>query len=219
MTKKTKTSSAQDAMRTLGSEQISDAELISIALGKSVSHAHELLSATDGFEGLVRKNVLEFQDIPKIGKATASKLVALVELARRISRVQARWTTSLRSPPDVARFIRATIGHLEQENFLLIGLDSRQRVILTRTIAVGSVSQVDVHPRELFRPCIRHGVHSIIIAHNHPSGDAEPSKADVDLTHRMCEVGRLVGIPVLDHLVVTAADHVSLTALGLVPAT
>jgi DNA repair protein RadC len=78
------------------------------------------------------------------------------------------------------------------------------------------MAQVDVHPRELFRPCIREGIHSVILAHNHPSGDCEPSEADVELTKRMCEVGRLVAIPVLDHLIVTDSEHCSLAALGFV---
>jgi len=212
-------STAQDAMRMLGAEQVSDAELISVALGVSTTSAYELLAATEGFNGLVKMNVLEFQDIPKVGKVTANKLVALVELSRRISQLKSMWPGSaLRQPSDAAQFVRAKIGHKEQECFAMIGLSSRQIPVLFQTVAVGSIAQVDVHPRELFRPCIRHGVHSILIAHNHPSGDAEPSEADVELTHRMCEVGRLLGIPVLDHLIVTATDYVSLATLGLVQA-
>ncbi len=98
-------------------------------------------------------------------------------------------------------------------------LNSRQRVIEAQVIGIGSLAQVDVHPRELFRPAIRLGAHSVIVAHNHPSGDPEPSDSDVQLTHRMAEAGLLVGIPVLDHVVVTPHDSVSLAQLGLVPGT
>jgi DNA repair protein RadC len=86
-----------------------------------------------------------------------------------------------------------------------------------RQIAVGSLAQVDVHPREVFRPLVRSGMHSVILVHNHPSGDVEPSDADLELTRRLSDVGRLVGIPVLDHLVVTRTDSISMATLGLLP--
>lgn len=100
---------------------------------------------------------------------------------------------------------------------MVLGLDARQRVRLVREVAQGSLAHVDVHPREVFRPLVRAGMHSAILVHNHPSQDADPSEADIDLTHRLVEVGRLVGIPVLDHLVVTRTRSVSVAALGLMP--
>lgn len=121
-------------------------------------------------------------------------------------------------PNHVADFLRAAIGDARQECFLVVGLDARQGVVQAWTAGVGSLSQVDVHPREVFRPVIVAGCHSVIIGHNHPSGDAEPSEADITLTTRMAEVGRLVGIPVLDHIVVTGMEHSSLAAMGLMPA-
>ena len=205
-------------MRALGAEAISDGELLAVALGMSMSSAYGLLAETGGFAGLVKMNTLEFQDIPKVGKSTASKLVAMVELSRRISQMKMQWVGSpLRQPCDVANFVRMTIGHKDQEHFVVIGLSARQHPIFHSVIAMGSLAQVDVHPREIFRPCIRNGVHAIVIAHNHPSGDPEPSEADIELTNRMCDVGVLVGIPVLDHVIVTPYDSVSLASLGLVP--
>lgn len=147
-----------------------------------------------------------------------------IKAAFRITRVcdescQARVQGAvLRQPSDAADFVRNVIGRKEQEYFAALLLDSRQRVVDVIGVAMGSLAQVDVHPRELFREAVRRGAHAIIIAHNHPSGDPEPSEADVELTHRMSEVGRLVGIPVLDHIVVSRDDSCSLASLGLLPA-
>lgn len=123
----------------------------------------------------------------------------------------------IRAPEDVASFVRGLIGRQEREHFLVLLLDARQRVIEAEVIHIGSLAQVDVHPREIFRPAVRLGAHSIILAHNHPSGDADPSDADIHLTQRMVDVGKTQGIPVLDHVVVTPLRSSSLAALGLVP--
>lgn len=141
---------------------------------------------------------------------------ALTDLCDRACQERAS-EAPLKSPNDVAAFVRSAIGRKPQEYFIALLLDARQNVIDARGVSVGSLAEVSVHPRELFRDAVRIGAHSVIIAHNHPSGDAEPSEADVDLTHRMAEVGRLVGIPVLDHLVVTPDDFSSLAQLGLLP--
>ena len=125
--------------------------------------------------------------------------------------------TKILDPAQGADFLRHAIGRKEQEWFAVILLSARQQVMDVLGLAVGSLSQVDIHPRELFREAIRRGAHSIIIAHNHPSGDAAPSDADIALTRRMAQVARMVGIPLLDHLVVTPTDSASLAALGMLP--
>lgn len=123
----------------------------------------------------------------------------------------------IRDPADAIALFRSMQGARDREFFSVLYLNARQRPIATSIVAIGSLSKVDLHPRELFREGVRLGAHSVILAHNHPSGSAEPSDADIRLTKRMAEVGRLMGIPVLDHLVVSEDDGVSLAALGLVP--
>jgi DNA repair protein RadC len=152
----------------------------------------------------------------RVGRRHATRILAARELGRRAALADLPWAAALRGPDDVARFVRARIGAAETETFLVIGCDARQRVRSVREISHGSLAQVDVHPREVFRDAIRDGVHSIIVAHNHPSGEPEPSQADIELTRRLVDVGRTVGIPVLDHLVVTRTRSCSLAALGLV---
>ena len=148
----------------------------------------------------------------------ASSLAAAFDLARRAAEHQTRYMTALRQPSDVVAYVRGHMGHLEQETFLVLFLDARQRVIDMREVGVGSLSHVDVHPREVFRDAVRLRAHALIVAHNHPSADPDPSQADLDLTKRLVDAGRLVGIPVLDHLVIGGTEAVSLSALGLVPA-
>jgi len=116
----------------------------------------------------------------------------------------------------VGLWLRSYLSGSQQEQFLAVLLDARSRPFHVIHAAKGSLTQVDVHPRELFRDAVRFAAHSIILAHNHPSGSAEPSDADVDLTLRMMDVGMLMGIPVIDHLVVTDSDIASMRALGLV---
>lgn len=113
--------------------------------------------------------------------------------------------------------MKARIGDAERETFLVIGCDARQRVRSVREVAVGGLAQVAVHPREVFRDAIRDGIHSIIVAHNHPSGEPEPSEGDIELTRRIADAGRMLGIPLLDHVIVTRTRACSLAGKGLVP--
>ncbi len=99
----------------------------------------------------------------------------------------------------------------------MITLDARSQAVALFEIAVGSLSRVELHPREVFKAAIRTGAHSIILLHNHPSGQPEPSQSDILITERMVEAGRLVGMPVVDHIVLTATDHRSLAELGMMP--
>ena len=150
----------------------------------------------------------------------ATKLMAAFRLGERVHTAQTAADAPVtRQPADAVNEIRKRfdIGGLEQEYFWVIALNSRQKVLDVFTVGIGSLAQVNVHPREIFKPLVRMSAHSCVIAHNHPSNDSDPSDADVALTRRIAEVGCLVGIPVLDHLVITADDHCSLASLGLIP--
>ncbi len=141
-----------------------------------------------------------------------------VAAAMRLSRTASMARDAYRSPigdPDAfAAFLRAKIGRDDAECFVAIPLDAQNRAIDMLVIHRGTVSRVDVHPREVFRPAVNVGAHSLIVAHNHPSGSPEPSPADYDLTQRLADTGRLLGIPLVDHLVIAASDHVSMAARG-----
>lgn len=148
----------------------------------------------------------------------AGAIVAAFALARVVSLGASEgggWRPQCRDPGDVADLLIPWLRGQEQESFCVVHFDARQRVVSVREVARGSLSHVDIHPRELFREAVRLAVHSLVMAHNHPSGSTEPSAADIELTHRMCEVGRLVGVPVLDHLVIAGDQYTSLAAAGL----
>jgi len=204
-----------------GSEALSNLELVALLLGggRSLERAASLLDEVGGLGGLVAASPHELGRASGVGQASATAVCAAVELGRRIALLELPYATALRQPSDVAEYVRALLGAAPQEVFVVLGLDARQRVRLVRRVGMGSLAHVDVHPREVYRPLVRAGMHAVILVHNHPSGDPDPSDADLELTRRLVEAGRLIGIPVLDHLVVTPYDSVSLSALGLIPGT
>jgi DNA repair protein RadC len=108
----------------------------------------------------------------------------------------------------------SSLGAKDREHFVALFLNVRHQVIRRRTLAIGSLSGVEIHPREVFKPAIKASAAAMIIAHNHPSGDPSPSRADIELTTRLRDVGELVGIPVLDHLVICRDGYVSLAERG-----
>ncbi len=149
----------------------------------------------------------------------ARRIVTAFELARTVGgdRGSCRY---VRRPEDAWRYIldrHPEIRDLEVELFVVIALNSRQRPLELFTVGQGTVAQVDVHPREVFCPLVRMRAHATIVAHTHPSGDPTPSDADVHLTHRLVKAAKLLGIPLLDHLVLAGDEFTSLAAVGLLP--
>ncbi|MCX4244802.1 RadC family protein [Paraliomyxa miuraensis] len=207
----------RERMMLFGREQLADVELLALILGggHAVNRALALMQDAGGLLGLDRANPQQLCRTSGVGLAGATAICAALELGRRVAQLQVPYARCIEGPDDVAAFLRASIGAASQETFLVLGLDVRQRLQMVRTIAVGSLCSVQVHPREVFRPLVQAGMHAVILVHNHPSGEAEPSDADVMLTHRMAEVGRLLGILVLDHLVVTRESTVSMVELGI----
>jgi DNA repair protein RadC len=175
-----------------------------------------ITEAYPGGRGLCATTEMELRGLG-CSEAQARRLLAAVGLQQYLRGGEYRPT--LRQPADVVTFVRkhTDIANSEQERFLVVALDARQRILSTWEVARGSLAQVDVHPREVFTPLVRARAHSAILVHNHPSEEADPSDADLDLTQRLCDVGKLLGIPVLDHIIVTATDHVSVAGRGLMP--
>lgn len=209
----------RERMLVLGPSTLGDGELVALILGggHSMRRADLLLRALGGLGGLAQALPQELAELPGIGEASATALCAAVELARRLERITLPCERWLGDPEAVHRFAQATLRGAPQEVFLVIGIDARQRVRLVREVGRGTVASVQVHPREVFRPLVRAGAHAAIVVHNHPSGEAAPSQADVDLTLRLCEVGWTLGIPLVDHVIVTDGGRASLCELGLMP--
>ena len=209
----------RERMLAFGPTALSNVELVALLLGggHSEQRALTLLQQVGGVGGLVRCVPAELLEVAGVGEASATAICAAVELARRIGQLEMPFESPIRGPEDVRRYLRASLRGRSQEVFVVLGLDARQRVRLVREVALGSCSGVEVTPREVFRPLVRAGSHSVLLVHNHPGGELRPSAADLRLTQRLVELGELLGIPVLDHLIVTDEGMSSLAGLGLLP--
>ncbi len=177
--------------------------------------ARAVLESLGGLEGLAGSGPGELMRVPGIGRAKACALCAVAELARRLGGSSLRRGDPIRCAEDAYLRVRAHLVLLRQEVFVALALDARHRVLALRRVAQGSATCVEVHPREVFGPAVREGGAAVIVAHNHPSGDPEPSSEDTALTARLVRAGELLGIPLLDHLVVGASSFVSLAERGI----
>ena len=199
-----------------GAETLATVELVACIIGgpAATKRAIAVLEG-GGLQALARAEPAHVCRAGGVRPAEAAAVAAAVELGRRVAQRATPYARSIEGPGDVAEFLRASIGDLPRESFVVIGLDVQLRLRMIRTVAVGSLASVHVHPRDVFAPFIGAGIHAVILAHNHPSGGVEPSDADVLLSHRMVAAGRLLGMPVLDHLIVTRTCAVSLAELGM----
>jgi DNA repair protein RadC len=191
-----------------GPSALSDGELLGLLFGignrekTAVELAGEVISEAGGLHGLYDVSVHELMLINGIGEAKACIILAAVELGRRIGQVRNPGRPVVSSPADVDRLLRGRIANLDRENFVAVLLNTKNEVIETPTVSVGTLSSSLVHPREVFKPAIRASAASVILAHNHPSGKAEPSLEDREITRRLCEAAGILGIEVLDHVIV-----------------
>jgi DNA repair protein RadC len=194
-----------------GSETLSSQELIALVLGRGVSGdpvmvtAQKLLSQFGSLEALVDASLEDLQMIRGIGPAKACQIKAMLEITRRITDQTVRSSLKkkkLLSPADVYTLLKSHISHHKKEHFILVSFDTRNNVLGIDTISIGTLNASLVHPRELFEIAIRRHAAAVIIAHNHPSGDPDPSDEDIRVTSKLMEAGKLLGIQVLDHIIV-----------------
>ncbi|HEX8258657.1 MAG TPA: DNA repair protein RadC [Rubrobacteraceae bacterium] len=191
-----------------GPSALSDGELLGLLFGigsrekTAVELAGEVISEADGLHGLYDVSVHELTQINGIGEAKACKILAAVELGRRIGRVRNPGRPMISSPADVERLLRGRIANLDRENFVVVLLNTKNEVIETSTVSIGTLGASLVHPREVFKPAVRASAASVILAHNHPSGKVEPSQEDREVTRRLGEAADILGIEVLDHVIV-----------------
>ena len=211
----------RERLSTLGAEALSQQELIACLLSRGFSGesvlttAQRLLAQLGSLQGIADASVEELARIRGVGQAKAAQLKAAFEFSRRVGAAPAGGTGQpLDSTQAAAHAARQHLARRKKEHFILLLLDSRYRVLKVAPISVGSLDMSVVHPREAFREAIAAGAAAIILAHNHPSGDPAPSPEDLSLTRRFMEAGRLLGIPVLDHLIVGSGEPFSLSAGG-----
>lgn len=203
-----------------GAEALGDGELLAIILGagvpgrSAIDVAGMLLGRIGGLRALAEASEAELCSERGIGPARACLVRAALELGRRAVGERPRRGRRLASAADVWAHLRARLAFAPVEEFWALALDVRHRVMSERCVARGSLTGVDVHPRDVFRPLIRESAAAVIFCHNHPSGDPTPSRQDIDLTTRLREVGEMCGIAVLDHVVVATEGYASLSDRG-----
>jgi DNA repair protein RadC len=207
----------RERLRDAGAEALSDAELLALVLGSGIEGRSALrvgrLLARHEPATLSRWPLARWLAIAGIGPARAGALVAAFELGRRAhERPAAR--APIRGPEDVLAHVR-DLPRARREHFVVLLLNARHELERRETVSIGSLNASIVHPREVFLPAILHSAASLVLVHNHPSGDPEPSEEDLSITRRLIEVGELVGIGVLDHVIVATRGTVSFRARQL----
>ncbi len=204
-----------------GATVLSDAELLAICLGSgtrgrsALDLARELLARFGGLRGLFAAEPGQLQAVPGLGPARSAGLAAILEIGRRHLREALVQRRTLRDPGDAAEYLQALLRDRRQEVFLCLFLDNRHRVIAQEELGRGTIDSAAVYPREVVRRTLEHGAAAVIFAHNHPSGVAEPSAADRQLTDRLRQALSLIDVRVLDHLVIGDGEPVSFARRGL----
>jgi DNA repair protein RadC len=200
-----------------GAQSLSDAELVAILLrtgkkGKSVIEiARELINSEGNLAMLATRTVDSLQKISGIGKDKAAALAAAFELSRRILS-QPKWLSNkkITSPQDVAEIFIPILRDDNKEKFIVVCLNSANKIIKHEIISVGNLNSSVVHPREIFKVAIDNSSASIILIHNHPSGNPEPSNEDIRITKKIVETGKIMDIPIFDHLIIAGETYTSL---------
>lgn len=179
--------------------------------GRSVlSIAKDLVCRYQVLDAIADAPVEELTLVPGIGPAKACQLKAALDLARRLGQpLDDAAGTDLSNPEAVARLVRSRAADHRKECFYVYAVDARNRLIARDDVSVGSLNSTMAHPREVFEKAIRAHAAGIIVVHNHPSGDERPSDDDLRLTRRLAEAGRVVGIPLQDHVIITRKGHYS----------
>jgi len=204
-----------------GPSALKTAELLAILFRtgtrslNAVELAEKVLQKFGSLEALSRASTKELQGIEGIGFAKSVEIQAAFELGRRLATESRTDRPVIRSSEDVARLMIPEMQSLDREHFKILLLNTKNHVLQTYTVSVGSLNASVVHPRECFREAIAAQAASIILVHNHPSGDLEPSNEDINLTRRLVAAGDLIGIKVLDHVIIAGNRHLSLMDKGV----
>jgi DNA repair protein RadC len=205
-----------------GPAALSDAELLAIFLRVGVTGrsaldlAGDLLDRFRSINALFAAPLEDFARIKGLGGAKYVQLMAAHELAKRALAEEIRRDTVLNSPDKVRQYLRLRLGHLPHEVFMALFLDAQNRLLAPEELFRGTLTQTSVYPREVVKRALAHNAAAVVFAHNHPSGVAEPSRADEMLTRVLKEALQLVDVRVLDHLIVAQGDVMSFAERGLI---
>ena len=198
----------RERLQRYGARRLNNAELIAILLRSgmagenAVSMGMRVLAEFEGLGGLARAGYAELCDLRGLNDAKTCEIMAALELGRRIASLAPEERAQIAGPEDAANLVSAEMSLLSQENLIVLLLNTRNQVVARRTIYIGTVNSSAVRPAEVLRPAVRENAPSVIVAHNHPSGDPTPSPEDIAVTRDLAASGKLLGIELLDHLVI-----------------
>ncbi|MEP7310070.1 MAG: DNA repair protein RadC [Acidobacteriota bacterium] len=203
-----------------GAKSLGDNELVAAVLGTgcrstdALTLANELLAVRGGVHGLVRSSCDDLARVAGIGRAKSAQVLAAVELGRRTLSHAPSARVQLRTPRDAAAYLLPQFGSRPVEQFGLVLLDTKHRVLRATVLAIGSLNATGVQPREVFREAALGSAAFIVMFHNHPSGDPSPSPDDVELTRRLVAAGLVMGIEVVDHIILGDVRYWSFKEMG-----
>ncbi|KMY52407.1 hypothetical protein AC625_17490 [Peribacillus loiseleuriae] len=203
-----------------GPQSLSNQELLAILLRTGTKDesvlqlANRLIGTFEGLRMLKDASIDEITAIKGIGEAKAIQILASVELGKRITQLNYQDRYVIRSPEDGANYCMEEMRFLSQEHFITLYLNTKNQVLHKQTIFIGSLNASIVHPREVYKEAFRRSAASIICLHNHPSGDPSPSREDIEVTKRLVECGKIIGIELLDHIIIGEHKFVSLKEKG-----
>lgn len=221
LTQVTNENQPRERLAKLGAAALSDQELLAIILRGGTKEqpvgalAHEVLGKFETLFGLKMASLEELQEIKGIGVVKATEILATLELGRRLAQAKRPYLGQVTGSKALGEMMIGELKDLQQEHLVGIFLNTRNEIIRKETIFIGTLNQSIAHPREIFRAAVKCSAARIVLVHNHPSGDLRPSPQDVNFTERMMESGKMLGIEVIDHLIVTEGAYASVRESGL----
>ncbi|MDI6601916.1 MAG: DNA repair protein RadC [Thermoanaerobacteraceae bacterium] len=204
----------RERMLNYGPEALSNTELLAIIIrtgikGESALAVAQNLISQDGLEALLDNSIEELAAFKGMGTSKAVLIKAAIELGKRLYSMPEKKKYIIKSPADVSAILMGEMRYLKKEYFKTILLDIKNNIIAIENISIGSLNSSLVHPREIFKSAIKKSSAAIIMVHNHPSGDPHPSNEDIEVTRRIVESGRILGIEVLDHVIIGDGKYFS----------
>lgn len=211
----------REKLKNHGVKALSNAELLAILLRtgtkneSALSLSYKILSQNDGIRSLANAGVTDLNKISGIGLAKASQLIAAVELGKRIAQYSYNEDIYVKRPQDAADMLMEEMRYYKKEHIKIIMLNVKCKVIGVEEISIGSLNSSLAHPREIFIPAVKNSSANIILIHNHPSGDPTPSKDDIEITRRVYEAGKILGIELYDHIIIGDGVFISIKEKSL----
>ena len=212
----------RERLQKLGPDALSSQELLALVIGRGIpgksvmTIANDLMKSFGNVKGISEVTLEQLCQIKGIGLAKATQIKACFELARRENLEAEEKSFDIKNPEAVFKLINSSIKDKAKEHFKLILLNTRNQKMGISDISTGTLTTSLVHPREVFKDAISHSAASVILAHNHPSGDPEPSEEDVTITKRLVESGKLLGVEVVDHIIIGKNSFYSFREKGLI---